>query len=466
MPSNLEFAVLTRVIQDQDFHSCQKAKITEEYFQTPECREVFRFINETFHSQATTGAVPSQALISMRFPSFFFAPAFDTVPVLCAELKREKLRMDLLSLSNEIQLMAERDPMAAMASLRAETIKLASMADHSSDLPISGAFQLLLDRYNAVQSAQGILGIPYPWSQLNEATQGMQPGQFIVLYGRPKSMKTWVAIYMGVFAYMFGRRRVLFYSREMSPELVAQRAAASIGRVDYGKFVNGTLQPELRDHLFTILRDLMDDEKAAGAAGNRQPFFVITSDRGTTNEAGGVSWLQSKIRDLQPDLVIVDGMYLMKDDRSAQRSVDWRQIAHISQDLKLTAQQYNIPIIGVTQANRNAQKTQGEDLTELAFSDALGQDADAVFRVTKVDNKETKLSELLIAAPGLREGKFDGIKIKGEPATSFDYISTLAEHNEAHQKADYDDRSKSPTRVPGPSFTKRPQQFMDPVIKP
>lgn len=461
MPSNLEFALLTRIIQDQDFHSCQKAKITEEYFTTPECREVYRFISETFHNFTTAGQVPSNALVSMRFPAFFFAPAFDPVPVLCAELKREKLRMDLLSLSNDIQIRAEKDPMAAMASLRAESIRLASMTDHGEDMTMSGSFQTLLDRYHMVQNAHGVIGIPYPWPVLNEATQGMQPGQFIVLYGRPKSMKSWVGIYMGIFAYLHARRRVLFYTREMPPLQVAQRAAAAIGKVDYTSYINGKLQPEVKDHLFGIIKDLLDDEKMHGGAGKRQPFFVITSDRGSTAEAGGVSWLQSKIRDLQPDLVIVDGMYLMKDDRSAQRSIDWRQIAHISQDLKLTAQQYDIPLIGITQANRNAQKTQGEDLTELAFSDSLGQDADAVFRVTKVENKETRLSELLLTAPGLREGKFEGIKVRGEPATSFDYLSTLIEHQEAHEKTDY--ANGGPKR--GASFTKRPQQFMDPVIK-
>jgi hypothetical protein len=176
---------------------------------------------------------------------------------------------------------------------------------------------------------------------------------------------------------------------------------------------------------------------------------------------------------MKPDLVIVDGMYLMKDDRSNSRSIDWKNIAHISQDLKLTAQEFEIPIIGVTQANRGAEKSKGEDLTELAFADNLGQDADAIFRVSKTERCDEstgglKKTELFITAPGLREGKFDGIIVNGEPATDFSYIRTIVNTD---MQEGYGQETQSKTakfvapRPPGASFSKKAQQFMDPVIK-
>lgn len=429
MAGNIEFALITRVIQDKDFHSLEKLRIDEDYFASPEAREVYRFLRQTFHAEATSGQVPSFELVQARFPSFFFATAYDTVEVLAQEVRREKARMELLKLSNNLQLLAEKDPLAAIAELRAESSKMAAITDTSADLSMSGAFNILLDRYEAVAASGGILGIPYPWAPLNEETQGMQPGQFIVFYGRPKSMKSWVVINCAVHAYLNARRRVLIYTKEMSLLEVAQRTAATIAKVDYKSFKNGRLQPEVKARVFTILKELIEDEKAVGSMGNHQPFLIISSDRGAA-EGGGISFLQSKIRDLKPDLVIVDGMYLMKDDRSKQRSVDWRQIAHVSQDMKLTAAQYNVPIIGVTQANRNAEKTKGDDLTELAFSDALGQDADAVFRVIKKDNPETKLTELILTAPGLREGKFDGIVIHGQPGVNFGYIKAYVHQDD------------------------------------
>jgi replicative DNA helicase len=141
----------------------------------------------------------------------------------------------------------------------------------------------------------------------------------------------------------------------------------------------------------------------------------------------------------------------MMDDRSRSRSVDWKNMAHISQDLKLTAQDFDIPVVGVTQATRAADKSKGEDLTELAYADAFGQDADAVFRVSKkdvIDENNQKRTELYLTAPGLREGKFDGIIVRGEPATSFDYIKTIidmeAEDDGKHESAYGSKGSSSP----------------------
>lgn len=441
MSSNIELALLTRVIDEQNFHALEKAQITEDYFVTPEAKEVYRFLRHTYHDPQTIGLVPSRDMVRYRFPTFYFAPQVsDQVLVLCAQMRIEKIRMESMRVAQELQSLAERDPQAAVALLRSESANISRLSEVGQDLSMASAFNLLWDQYQITSESQGMLGIPYPWHQLNDETQGMQGSQFIVLYGRPKSMKTWIAIYMAVHNYLFSRRRVLFYTREMNPKLVAQRVAATIAGVDYKAFKNGTLQPELRDRVFTILNQLKEDEQEAGRLGLRQPYFIIISDRGAGG-GGGVGWLQSKIREMQPDIVYVDGMYLMKDDRSNQRSVDWKQIAHISQDLKLTSQEFDVPLVGVTQANRAAQKTKGDDLTELAFSDALGQDADAVFRVSKeqrVDEQGVKHTELFLRAPGLREGVFDGIVLHAQPATNFGYIRTLtAEDNSAEGQNDY-----------------------------
>ena len=138
--------------------------------------------------------------------------------------------------------------------------------------------------------------------------------------------------------------------------------------------------------------------------------------------------MQAKIRETKPDLVIVDGMYLMRDDRSGKRDVDWKAIAHISQDLKLTAQEFGVPLIGVTQANRGSEGKESS-LSGLGYSDSFAQDADAVFQVSrrKVVDPETgiKKTELYLNCPGLREGELDGIVVNGNPGSDFSYIRTL-----------------------------------------
>lgn len=427
--SNIEFALISSIVSNKDFHTVNKLQIDEGFFTSPEAREVFKFLRNTYFDSQTHGQVPSVEMVKYHYPSFFFTPSHDTVAILAQELRRERIRTEILKLSQDLSVLADKDPFQALQSIRAESAKLASMSEAGSDLPLSNAHDILLSRYEAVQSSQGLLGIPYPWQAMNEETQGMQPSQFIIIYGRPKSMKSWIAIHEAVHAYLNSRKRVLFYTREMSTLLVAQRVACALTKVDYKSFKNGTLQPEIKQHVFTILKELIEDEKGLYAPNGKNACFIITTDRsGGASSGGGVGWLQSKIRDVKPDIVFVDGMYLMRDDRSGQRTVDWKAMAHISQDLKLTAQDFDIPLVGVTQATRAADKSKGEDLTELAYADAFGQDADAVFRVSKkdiIDENNQKRTELSITAPGLREGKFDGIVVRGEPATSFDYLKTI-----------------------------------------
>jgi replicative DNA helicase len=437
---NLEMALLTQVILTQNFGALEKMHIDESYFTTELTRQVYAYLRSIYFGPDSRGATPDYQMVLARFPTFYLFNTQTDLRVIGAELKQARIRMELLQLSEEIGNEASSDPLAALAKLRARAGALAALSTGGADLSIAASWQQLRSDYDAIEASGGMAGIPYPWQVLNEETQGMQNGQFIVLYGRPKSMKTWVGISIAEHAYMCSRKRVLFYTREMSVEQIAKRVAARIAKVDYKKFLTGRLQPDLKEQIFELFRDLERAEIDAAAYGQEQPVFQIVSDRNAGSAAGGITWLRSKIDEFEPDAVFVDGMYLMKDDRSNQRSIDWKQIAHVSQDLKLTAQEYNIPLLGITQANRGSQKTRGDDLTELAFSDSLGQDADAVFRVIKKDvvdpNTQIKRTELHIKAPGLREGTLDGFVLEAHPATHFEYLRTITpEEEERHEQA-------------------------------
>jgi replicative DNA helicase len=442
--ANIEYALISRVLESQDFHTLEKMQITADFFTVPEVRAIYDWLRLVYHNPNTAGMVPSVEMVKQYFHSFNPAYAPDEVAVLATALRDSKLRMELLALSAQLQLEADKDPHTALASLKLKAQTLASMDGIGADLSMSGAYNALMERYDTVASAKGVVGIPYPWEALNAETQGMQGGQFIVFYARPKSMKTWVAIYCAVHAYMHSRRRVLFYTKEMPQMQIAGRVASAICGVDYRAFKNGELQPELLAFVKAALQGLLLDEQSAGKHGH-QPCFIITADRG--HGGGGVSGLQAKIREVKPDIVFVDGMYLMKDDRTNQRTVDWKQIAHISQDLKLTSQEFDIPIVGITQASRKSDTTRTDSMEDISYADALAQDTDAVFRIKKVTKKDAeghKKTELYIYAPGLREGILDGIVINAVPATDFSFNRIIVDEEEADEPA-YEKKPKAPS---------------------
>lgn len=419
MGANLEHQLLCKIVETQDFHTVEKLKIDESFFLCDaQTKEVFRFLRDHYHNEHTYGSVPSWQILQERFHGFPWAGSADTIPTLCQEIRRNKMRAELLNLMDEVNNSVITDPHTAMSIIKDRMSAMTSAHEVSNDLLLSAAFEKLEQDYETLAQAGGVTGIPYPWDILNEDTQGMHPGQLIIFYGRPKNLKTWVALVVATYAYLKGMR-VLVWTNEMSGMEVLRRVACIIAKVDYDKFKKAKLDPATRDRVFQIIRCIRDEELAKSSNTGHMPAFMATQP---SPESSGVSSLQAKIRDFQPDLVVVDGLYLMKDDRSKTRTVDWKSIAHISQDLKRTASQFKIPIIGVTQANRQADKDPKKaDLIELAYADALAQDCDLCMRVYKAVDPTTHQLELAISIAGGRETTLDGFVIHGIPATNFEF---------------------------------------------
>lgn len=419
MGANIEHQIIGKIIETRDFHTVAKLKIDESFFLSDsQAKEAFRFIRDHYHNEHTYGSVPSWELLQQRFYGFPWAYSYDTLPSLCQEIRRYKMRADVLACAEEVSQMADSDPLQAMAVLRETVTRMSTQHEITSDLLLSNAYEQLYANYNNIANSHGITGIPYPWEILNDDTQGMQSGQFIVIYGRPKNMKTWVALVMACFAYMKGVR-VLIWSLEMNEMQLLTRIASIICAVDYEKFKKGKLDPATQQRVWQVLMAIRDEELVKINGSGHSPALLATAPRG---EGSGVSALQAKITEFRPDLVLVDGMYLMRDDRARVRAIDWKSITHISQDLKQTARQFQIPIIGVTQANRGADKDPKKaDLAELSYADALGQDCDLCLRVHKQKDQASQDNEIVLSIAGGRETLLDAFVIHGQPGTNFSF---------------------------------------------
>jgi replicative DNA helicase len=419
MGANIEHQLLCRIIHDQDFHTVQKLKIDESCFLTDsQTKEVFRFIRDHYHNEMTFGSVPSWQILQSRFYGFPWAPSYDTLPTLCSEIKRQKLTAEILSLQDEILQSVNVDPLAALDRIREAAIRLTSENDtQSNDMLMSASYEKLYSEYNTLANQGGLVGIPWPWQLLNDDTQGIQDGQFIIIYGRPKNMKSWLALVIAAYAYKLGMR-VLFWSLEMEEIMVIRRVAALLTCVDYGKWKGAKLDPATRDQVFQAI-SFMKAEEQNQQQGTHSPAFLAVRPRG---KGSGISALHAKIREFQPDVVFVDAMYRMRDDRQNIRTIDWKAIAHISQDLKDTAALFQVPVFGITQANRGANKDpKKSDMDEVAYSDALAQDCDLCIRVSKQIDQATHEPELVLSFPGARETALEAFVIHGIPATNFSF---------------------------------------------
>jgi replicative DNA helicase len=448
MAAGLEYQVISKIIELQDFHSIQRLKITEDYFFSPECKSIFNYLWKCFHSNETFGSVPSFEICQRIFPGLLYSPSPDTLDMLCEQLRLQRMRVELLDIAEKVQQFADFNPREGMAALRTAAAELSTRHEVTNDLLLSSAYDVLLKDYELVAEGHGLTGLPWPWVPLNEATQGIHNGEFIVVYGRPKNMKTWLCLYVITLMNMYANTRVLVYSLEMAPKQMTRRIAAIRAVVNYKSLLSGTLQPHDKERFFSQLKQLSDEahlHKTDPTASVKHAELMVTSGKG----AGGISFLHSKIREFRPDIVLVDGMYLMQDDRQQKRTIDWKAIAHISQDLKRTATQFDIPVMATAQANRKADKNmKNADLSEIAYSDAIAQDTDFSIRVQKRIDGASKEPEIVLAFPGSREVDLDELLIHGIPALNFGLKSTVVVHNKDEDESKKKDSAPAHRAMP------------------
>lgn len=445
MAASVEYQVVSKLIETGDLTTLTKAKITEDFFHASECREIFHFVRAHYHNQNTYGSIPSRDLLKKKFPGFAFVKTNDTLATLCEFLRDTRLTSNLQQVMEEIDAMALSDPHQALDLLRKHALSMGSAYEQDNDHALAGAHDALFAEYDLVSKGMGITGIPFPWECLNKETQGMNPEDFIVLYGRPKSMKSWVAFVIAAHAYLECKQRVLIFSLELSPRLCLRRIAALLSKVSYSRVKRGKLTPQEFQRFFATLKSLKQLERKS--EGSRQGLLV--SGRGGRN-VGGVASLHAKVKEYEPDLVIVDGVYLMKDDRQSARNVDWKSMSHISQDLKDTAATCKIPLIAVNQANKTGSKTKPQEATvdELAYSDSFGQDADLVIKVTKKRDEVKNEPELFLSFPAARESELNAFVIEGKPAVSFNFKRAVLAQDEEEDEEEVETKKKSTKKKP------------------
>jgi replicative DNA helicase len=336
------------------------------------------------------------------------------------------IRREMAILGTDCTLASEEQrPQDAIPQLQQKVNQLTAIRSGSTDIVMSSSADRVLDAYYDRKERKGITGIPWPWQTLNEETMGIQKNEFTVLYGRPKSMKTWLLLTIAMHAYDFGSRKVLIYTREMHPNQILDRCACLLARAPYGAFRKGLLHEipgefggTKQDDLHLALESLATDELACTEETGHHKGVIITSDR-EDKKGGGVMGLKAKVEKYEPDLILVDGVYLMRDDRKGLRSVGWENMTNITQDLHDLALDSKRPLIGTTQANRGAESATEKTMANIAHSDSFAMDCDLAMNVIRPRVDDPAQNELDLIITGAREFDLYGFVINGIPAQDF-----------------------------------------------
>ena len=185
--------------------------------------------------------------------------------------------------------------------------------------------------------------------------------------------------------------RLLFITKEMEPEQIALRMDAPLLGYDYDNLRMGALGNKSEREYFEKLHEIAAEYND----------FVISGDDGE----GTVTDVQAKIDEHKPDLVIVDGSYLLRDEEGGRSFHE--KAMNITRGLKRVARNTEIPLYNSTQANRKTGRKRAPEMEDIAFSDAYAQDSDVLISLYRT--KEMKISNKLgVKLAKVREGDDTG----------------------------------------------------------
>lgn len=253
---------------------------------------------------------------------------------------------------------------------------------------LGGLFNPILEELETLEAmGSEVTGLSTGFRDLDRKLTGLHPANLVIIAARPAMGKSALTANIAMNVAMTGGS-VAMFSLEMAKEEVAQRMLCSLARIDSMKLRTG----KIGDAAWPRLTD------AAGRLYDA-PIFVDDSPVVTVTD------IRAKCRRLKRQhglaLIVVDYMQLMQGSNRENRQ---QEIAEISRSLKNLARELEVPIIAVSQLNRNLESREDKRprLGDLRESGSLEQDADVVifiYRDEYYDEQSDKrgIAEVAIA---------------------------------------------------------------------
>lgn len=221
-----------------------------------------------------------------------------------------------------------------------------------------------------VEHQSAVTGLSTGFRDLDYMTAGLQPGELIIVGGRPSMGKTTFVMNIAETVARNGFPTAI-YSLEMPARSLMLRMISTSSRIPHNQLRVGNLSELDMNRLALTVNELRE-----------LPLFIDNSSHMTMSE------MRSRARRLKREqqglgLIVVDYLQLMQPERGNDSRVN--QMTDISRGLKLLAKELNVPVIALSQLNRALESRENKNkrpkLSDLRDSGSIEQDADVVMFV-------------------------------------------------------------------------------------
>ncbi len=309
------------------------------------------------------------------------------------------LRRELVLISNKLSsdtLNANDKEQNAEKIIESTEKSLFDLAERGSFSQSFQKFNQALDKTiematQAMQSDQGIVGVPTGLTDLDEKLGGLHKSDLIILAGRPSMGKTALATNIAFNAAQNILQRqekssVAFFSLEMSSEQLSTRILSEQAKIKSDDIRRGKVNEEEINRYIETSRNIYN-----------LPLYIDETP------AISIAALSNRARRIKRlfglNLVVVDYIQLM---RSSSNNTDGRvqEISEITQGLKALAKELSVPVLALSQLSRAVEQRDDKQpqLADLRESGSIEQDADVVMFVYReeyyLERKQPKLGSI------------------------------------------------------------------------
>jgi replicative DNA helicase len=262
----------------------------------------------------------------------------------------------------------------------------------SGFIPLRDVLGATIDRLDMLHQSQGQLtGVSTGFTELDRMTAGLQPGDLVIVAGRPSMGKTTLALNIAENAAIAANKAVAVFSMEMSREQLAFRMISSLGRVDQSHMRTGMFG----DEDWARINSAIAQMKSA-------PLFIDDSGSLTPTEVRARARRLARERKDGLGLIVIDYLQLMQVTGTKENRAT--EISEISRSLKALAKELKVPVIALSQLNRSVEQRVDKKpvMSDLRESGAIEQDADVIMliyreEVYEQDTPRKGIADIIIA---------------------------------------------------------------------
>lgn len=381
MAADNEVRLLSRAIRTRDITPLLEAGVEDNWFFVDENKQVWRFLRQHWTKYAE---VPTAVTVKDNFPAYRLLAVEDSAEYLLDQLIEYRKRQSIIEVvQTSAEAIAGGDHNAALAVMNQGIARIADDGpSESTDIDLTeNATQRFEEYLNIKTRPNGLIGFATGFKTIDEATAGLQPGQLVTIIAPPKTGKSVLAMQMAVNVHRDGFVP-MFQSFEMTNMEQQHRHDSMRAQIAHSRLIRGNLNKDEEARYMKTLEEMEQMHK----------FYLTDSVSAMT-----VTGLAAKIEKIRPDIVFIDGVYLMTDDVSGEQNTP-QALTSITRNLKHLAMAKQLPIVVSTQVLLWKMKKRQVSADAIGYSSSFYQDSDVILGLQRQDEEDDSSRELRIVA--------------------------------------------------------------------